>query len=315
MTDLMSRPVADATATLPPRGRPRVRLRPGRAAAWVLLGVLVAVSLFPFWWMVKVALTHNSSVFGDVGLWPQDATIVNFKRVLGLASDAEQQAEFPNQLVHLNFFLNLLNSVVFTAAVALGSVLTSSLAAYAFARLHWRGRDLVFGVFLCGLLIPPIFGVLPNFLLMKQLGWVYTWKGLLSPYLLMNPFAVFFLRQFFLNIPEEIEEAARLDGLGRWGIFRRICIPMSAAPIATLLMIQAVFAWNEYLWPQLITHGQHAQVMTVALAFFVQNTPGVSRDWTGFMAATTLTVLPLVIFMLAFGRRLVTNLQLGSSGK
>ena len=188
-------------------------------------------------------------------------------------------------------------------------------AAYAFARLRWRGREVVFGIFLCGLLIPPIFGVLPNFLLMKELGWVYTWKGLLAPYLLMSPFSIFFLRQFFLNIPEEVEEAARLDGLGRWGIFRRICVPMSMAPISTLLMIQAVFAWGEYLWPQLITNGQHAQVMTVALAFFVQNTPGVARDWTGFMAATTLTVVPLVIFMLAFGRNLVTNLQLGSSGK
>ncbi len=90
-------------------------------------------------------------------------------------------------------------------------------------------------------MLPPIFGVLPNFILMKQLGWVYTWNGLLAPYVLMNPFAIFFLRQFFLNIPQEIEEAARLDGLGRWGIFRRI--------------------WNEYLWPQLITNGSHAQVL------------------------------------------------------
>ena len=315
MTTVIARREDDLQKGLAARRRRVFRLRPGRSLAWLALVILIVVSMFPFWWMFKVAITHNANVFGDFGPWPREATVVNFKRVLGLATDAEQQAEFPNQLVHLNFFLNLLNSVVFTAVVALGSVASSAAAAYAFARLRWRGRDVVFGIFLCGLLIPPIFGVLPNFLLMKELGWVYTWKGLLAPYVLMSPFAVFFLRQFFLNIPEEVEEAARLDGLGRWGIFRRICVPMSMAPISTLLMIQAVFAWGEYLWPQLITNGQHAQVMTVALAFFVQNTPGVARDWTGFMAATTLTVLPLVIFMLAFGRNLVTNLQLGSSGK
>jgi multiple sugar transport system permease protein len=157
--------------------------------------------------------------------------------------------------------------------------------------------------------------VLPNFILMKQLGWVYTWKGLLAPYLLMQPFALFFLRQFFLNIPTEIEDAAKIDGLGPWGLYRRICLPLSKAPIATLLTIQAVFAWNEYLWPQLITYGEHAQVLTAALGFFVRSSPTVARDWTGFMAATTVSVVPLVIFMLIFGRRLVTNLEFSGSGK
>ncbi|HUC14445.1 MAG TPA: carbohydrate ABC transporter permease, partial [Acidimicrobiales bacterium] len=181
----------------------RVRRQPGRALAWGGLVLLLFITLFPFWWMFKEAITHNRNLFGDFGLWPRDPTIVNFKRVLGLATSAEQQAEFPNQLVHLDFIENVINSVVFTAVVALGSVASSSLAAYAFARLNWRGRNVVFGVFLAALMLPPIFGVLPNFILMKQLGWVYTWNGLLAPYFLMSPFAIFFLRQFFLNIPQE----------------------------------------------------------------------------------------------------------------
>jgi multiple sugar transport system permease protein len=222
-------------------------VRPGRAAAWTLLAILVFVSLFPFWWMFKEALTHNKYLFGDFGLWPQHPTLVNFKRVLGLATPAQQQAEFPNEVIQLQFLSNLLNSVIFTAVVAVGSVAFSSLSAFAFARLHWRGRDLLFGAFLAALMVPPIFGVLPNFILMKELNWIYSWKGLIAPYLLMQPFAVFFLRQFFLNIPDEIEDAGRLDGLGPWGLYRRICLPMSSAPIATLLTIQAVFAWNEYL--------------------------------------------------------------------
>jgi len=302
----------EARATRRPR---RGRISAGKLFGWIILVLILVISLFPFWWMVKVAITHNANVYGDFGLWPKIATLVNFKRVLGTATAAEQQAEMPNQLTHLNFFLNLVNSVIFTAVVSCVSVATSSLAAFAFSRLKWRFRNVVFNVFLCGLMIPPIFGVLPNFLLMKQLGWMYTWQGLLAPYLLCSPFCIFFLRQFFLNIPEEIEEAARLDGVNQWGLFRHVCLPMNTAPIATLLIIQAVFAWSEYMWPQLITHGQTAQVMTVALASFVFNTPGTSRDWTGFMAAATLTVIPLVILMLAFGRTLVTNLQLGTSGK
>jgi multiple sugar transport system permease protein len=290
-------------------------MRPGRAAAWALLSVLIVVSLFPFWWMFKEALTHNKYLFGDFGLWPQHPTLVNFKRVLGLATPAQEQAEFPNEVIQLHFLSNLLNSVIFTAAVAVGSVAFSSLSAFAFARLQWRGRDLIFGAFLAGLMVPPIFGVLPNFILMKELNWIYTWKGLLAPYLLMQPFAVFFLRQFFLNIPDEIEDAAKLDGLGPWGLYWRICLPMSSAPIATLLTIQAVFAWNEYLWPQLITTSGHAQPLTAALGFFVRSSPTVARDWTAFMAATTVSVVPLVIFMLIFGRRLVTNLQFSGAGK
>jgi multiple sugar transport system permease protein len=313
ITKARSRQVDNTESTV--RHQRRRRVRPGRAAAWTLLAILIFVSLFPFWWMFKEALTHNKYLFGDFGLWPQHPTLVNFERVLGLATPAQQQAEFPNEVIQLHFLANLLNSVIFTAAVAVGSVAFSSLSAFAFARLHWRGRDLVFGAFLAGLMVPPIFGVLPNFILMKELNWIYTWQGLLAPYLLMQPFAVFFLRQFFLNIPDEIEDAAKLDGLGAWGLYRRICLPMSAAPIATLLTIQAVFAWNEYLWPQLITTSGHAQPLTAALGFFVRSSPTVARDWTAFMAATTISVVPLVIFMLLFGRSLVTNLRFAGGGK
>ena len=128
MTDLIIESDAPGARDAERSGsRPGRRFRPGRSLAWLVLALLVVISLFPFWWMLKVAITHNANVFGDFGVWPQSPTIVNFKRVLGLATDAEQQAEYPNQLIHLSFFLNLLNSVIFTAAVALGSVASSAL--------------------------------------------------------------------------------------------------------------------------------------------------------------------------------------------
>ena len=126
------------------------------------------------------------------------------------------------------------------------------MAAYAFARLRWPGRDKVFVLFLAALMVPPIFTMLPNFLLIKQLGLLNTYAGIVLPFLFMTPFAVFFLRQFFLGITREIEEAAMIDGAGHFRIFFRIILPMSAAPIATLAILTYIGAWNEYLWPLLV---------------------------------------------------------------
>jgi multiple sugar transport system permease protein len=300
-----------------PWRRQRRRPRPGRVAAWSFLVTLIVVTLFPFWWMLKEALTHNAAIFTDFSLWPKHATLVNFVRILGLATPAQQHAEAPGSLQTLDVLPDLLHSIVFTVIVSLGSVFFSAMAAYAFARLRWRGRNLVFGVFLTGLLMPPIFAILPNFVTVKDFGWINTWPGLVAPYILMQPFALFFMRQFFLNIPTEIEEAAELDGLSKWGIYWRVTVPLSIAPISTLLTIQAVFAWNEYLWPLLVGNGGNTTVLTAGLGSMIQNTSTSTSapDWSGFMAATTVTVAPLVVFMLLFGRRLVSNLSLASSGK
>src|SRR5580700_1948795 len=102
----------------PGRTRRRKRLRPGRTLGWLVLIALIFISLFPFWWMFKEALTHNKFLFGDTGLWPQHPTLVNFLRVLGYATPAEQQAEFPNEVIQLHFWVNLLNSVIFATVVA-----------------------------------------------------------------------------------------------------------------------------------------------------------------------------------------------------
>ena len=134
----------------------------------------------------------------------------------------------------MNFWLFLRNSFIFATVCTVGQVFFSALAAYAFARLRWPGRDKVFFLFLTSLMVPPIFTLLPNFILIRNLGWLNTFAGLVAPYLLMTPFAIFFLRQFFLGINREVEEAAKLDGPGHWRIFFQIILPMSVAPITTL---------------------------------------------------------------------------------
>lgn len=308
-----------STAAVPLRravpARRRRRVRPGRVVGWILLVILLVVTIFPFYWMIREAFTHNADIFADFGPIPKRPTGINFLRVLGLATPAEQKAEAPNSNQTLDVATDLRNSIIFTIAVSVSSVFFSSMAAYAFARLRWRGRELVFRIFLAALLMPPIFAILPNFVTIKTLGLIGTWPGLLLPYLLMQPFAIFFLRQFYLNIPVDVEEAAQLDGLSKWRIYWSIILPTSVAPLATILTIQAVFAWNEYLWPLLVTQSGSTELLTAGLGSFVRNSPTSAPDWSGFMAATAITVAPLVVFVLLFGKRLVNNLQLTSGGK
>ena len=139
------------------------------------------------------------------------------QRVLGLGTPEQAIAEGGSG-VSVNFWLYLFNSVMYAGAVTLGQVFFCSMAAYAFARLRWPGRNLVFGLFLGALLVPPIFTSLPNFILIKNLGLLNTLPGMILPAFLMTPFAIFFLRQFFLGINREIEEAASIDGAGPWRI-------------------------------------------------------------------------------------------------
>ncbi|MGI3784818.1 MAG: carbohydrate ABC transporter permease, partial [Janthinobacterium lividum] len=221
-------PSSSATQTAAgTRGRKPVN--PGRVLAWTAMIIIILITLFPFYWILRTSLSTSRELFLEPGkLGPVDFTVGAYKRVLGLASTSEAQAEGGSG-ASVNFFLYLRNSIVFAVVATVGQVFFSALAAYAFARLKWPGRNVVFFVFLTALMVPPIFTALPNFILIKNLGLLGTFPGLVAPYFFMTPFAIFFLRQFFLGISREIEEAAKLDGAGHWRIFFRIVLPMSAA--------------------------------------------------------------------------------------
>jgi multiple sugar transport system permease protein len=155
-------------------------------------------------------------------------------------------------------------------------------------------------VFLTSLMVPPIFTMLPNFILIKNLGLINTMPGLVLPFFLMTPFSIFFLRQFFLGINKEIEEAAKIDGAGHWRIFFRIVLPMSSAPIVTLFILTFINMWNEYFWPLLVGSGENVRVLTVAIGVFRSQTPQGSPDWAGLMAAVLIAALPILILFFAF---------------
>jgi multiple sugar transport system permease protein len=308
MTSLTHRLTNSLTqrAARPPRRR---RLSPGRAVAWAALVLALILTLFPFYWMIRTALTPAADLPTDTtALWPHHATLINFERVLGLTTTARDMAAGGSGAT-LDFLVSLRNSLIYAGLIACGQTFFCAMAGYAFARLRFRGRDLLFGVFVMALMVPPIFTLLPNFALVKSLGWIGSFQGLIAPSLLMTPFAVFFLRQFFLSIPTEVEEAAALDGAGRLTQFWRVVLPMSRGPLFTIGLITAVWAWKDYLWPLLVGPDQNTRVLTAALGIFLQQSPNTAPDWTGLMAAAVLAVIPVALLLVFFGRRLVESLN------
>src|SRR5918911_2757087 len=284
----------------------------GRALAWAFMILGIFASLFPFYWMLRTALSSNNALYaGSNSLLPVQFSWGGFERVFGMQTGQEAiNAGGAGQPI--NFWRYLLNSVVVATLITAGQVFFSAMAAYAFARLRWRHREKVFAFFLAGLMVPTIFTLLPNFVLIKSLHLVDTVLGIALPSMLMTPFAVFFLRQFFMNIPREVEEAALLDGASKIRIFFRLVLPMSSAPIATLAILTYISAWNDYFWPLMVSYTDRSRVLTVALGVFKSQTPNTGPDWSGLMAATLVAALPMLVLFSVFARRIVNSI--GFSG-
>ena len=326
--------VTDEAVSRKGRGRKRpntnLRQRMGRPAAWGILIVIMIASLFPVYWALRTALSNNNAIIENEGtLYPPDFTTFNFERVLGAEVTTEELRAVGANDTNLNIFEPLQHSLVTATLITVGQVFFCAMAAYAFARLRFRGREVVFTVFLAALMVPPIFALIPNLLLIRDMeidlglfqidmgwlpfadeksGWTSTYPGLVAPFFLMTPFAVFFLRQFFIGISKEVEEAAVLDGAGHARRFFQVILPMAAAPIFTLALITYVNAWNEFLWP--FTAGKNLNVITVALNDFKAQTPGTTRpDWSGLMTATFIAGAPILILFALLGRKVVDSIQ------
>lgn len=304
------------TATNHP-ARPRLQrirkpLTVRRALSWALIILAVAASVLPFYWVIRTSLSTNGSLASNAtNLLPADFNLGAFKRVFGLQSAEEAMAEGGSG-AHIDFWLYLRNSVLFASITTVGALFFSAMAAYAFARLRWKGRNAVFSLFLATMMVPGIFTALPNFLLIKNLGLLNTLLGLVLPYLFMSPFAIFFLRQFFLNMSREVEEAAMLDGAKHLRIFFQIVLPNAAAPLATLALLTFIGQWNEYFWPLLVANQDDLRVLTVGLGVFKAQAPQGAPDWSGLMAATLVSALPILLLFIAFGKKIVNSI--GFSG-
>ncbi|AMM31572.1 sugar ABC transporter permease [Sinomonas atrocyanea] len=205
------------------------------------------------------------------------------------------------------------HSIIVTAGyvlvVLVGQLTFSILAAFAFARLRFPGRDVLFWLYLSTLMIPAVVTVVPLYLMLTEAGLRNTFWGIVLPYMFGSPYAIFLLREYFRGIPEEIVDAARIDGAGTWRILTRIMVPLSRPIIVTLTIITIVTHWNNFLWPLIITGSPSLSVITVATASMQSQYNG---NWTIVMAATTLAMAPLIIIFLIFNRQIVNSIAITS---
>lgn len=286
----------------------------GRALAWAALALMIVLTLAPLAVMLTTALEHPQKLMAGSGrLWPEEATLVNFRRVLG-GLTADESLALGGSGAEINFGRALGQSLLFTTLVVVLQTGCSAMAAYAFARLRFAGRDLLFGACMASMMLPGVVLFIPNFILVRDLGWLNSMAGMVAPFALMSGFSIFFLRQFFLAVPRDLEEAAILDGASPWRIFRRIVLPLNTTPLATVAMLTGIGAWNEFFWPYIVSPGEAHQVLPVALQAFKAQSPQGQVDWTGLMAASAVALLPTLVLLVVAGRRVVESVQF-SGGK
>ncbi|MFB9385948.1 carbohydrate ABC transporter permease [Pseudonocardia petroleophila] len=198
-------------------------------------------------------------------------------------------------------------TVQVVAVILVGQLLFSIFAAYAFARLRFRGRDTLFWVYLATLMVPQAVTIIPLYLMMTEAGLRNTFWALVLPQVFGSPYAIFLLREYFRGIPSDLLDAAKLDGAGTLRILFSIVLPMSRPIVATLVVITVVTHWNNFLWPLVITSGPTWQVLTVATSALQTQYNG---NWTIVMAATTIAIVPLLVLFLAVQRTVVRSITI-----
>jgi multiple sugar transport system permease protein len=271
--------------------RPAWRRVVPRALLYVVLTVGAAAMLFPFAWMVSTSLTSDANLFvTPPQLIPSPAQPQNYSRVADL---------YP--------VLTFLKNSLLVAAVSTAlQVLTSAMAAYAFARFKFRGSNLLFYLYLATLMIPMSVIVAPLFIEMRYMGFIDTYPGLILPGI-ASAFGTFLLRQAFLTLPRELEEAAFIDGASHWTVFRKIVLPLSGPTLATFGIFAFMASWNNFLWPLVITNSLNMMTLPVGLS----NLQGqYSTAWNLVMAGSVISVIPIVIVYIAAQRYVVRGVAM-----
>ncbi len=200
----------------------------------------------------------------------------------------------------------LVNSLLVSGLTASGQVITAALAAFVFARLHFRGRDTLFLLFLGTLIIPQHVTLLPTFMLMRRLHWLDSYAALIAP-ALAHPFGVFVLRQYFIAFSTELEDAARLEGCSRLGLLWRVFLPLSRPALATVGLFSFLWSWNSFLWPLIVLQTPQRYTWPVGLALLHSEA---GPDWPVVMAAALIAALPIVLLFLGTQRWLARGVSL-----
>jgi multiple sugar transport system permease protein len=264
-----------------------------------LLVVLAVLWLAPAIWVVVTSLKHTPDIIRTPPEWiPWPATLEHYHEVLLSSSRTARIGRA------------FLNSAIVSVGAAVIVVFASAMAAYPLARMRFAGRDVIFALLIGSLMIPNAVVLVPQYVLTQRLGWLSTYQGLIVPEAAMTfAFGVFLLRQFFLTMPGELEDAARIDGANAWQIFSRILLPLSQPVLGALAIFAFRSAWNDFLWPLIAVNKPDMFPLPVALALL--RGAYSSESYGPIMAGAALSALPLLLVFLVANRRIVEGVRLG----
>jgi multiple sugar transport system permease protein len=261
----------------------------------VLLTLVLLLFMVPFIWMLTTALKPAGEVFATPPkLFGSELRFQNFSQAWS----------------YVPFGQYMLNGVLVSVVGTLVVCATSVLAAYAFARMRFRGRESVFGLYLVTLMVPQEVMVVPMFILMQRFGWTNSYQALILPWA-FSAFGTFLLRQFFLSIPRELEEAALVDGANRLRILLQVVLPIARPAVAVLAVFTFINYWNSFLWPLIITNSANRFTVPVGLNGFLGQQ---GNQWHLLMAASTISMLPTVLMVLLLQRHLVRGIAMSGLG-
>jgi len=257
-----------------------------RSAIYLLLGLSAVTMLVPFIRILSTSLKSGEFVLRMPPQFiPDPITFDSYIRVLDLYPVGRM----------------FMNSLVVAVLTTIGQLVTCSMAAYAFARMEFPGRDKLFFIYIATLMVPFQVTITPLFILMRLFGWINTYQGLIAPGL-FSAFGTFLLRQAFLTIPKEYEDAAVMDGASHWKIFTNIVLPLSKPSLATLSVFSFMGSWNAFIWPLFITRDELMMTLPVGLATLQGRW---LTEWNLVMAGTIITILPMFVMYLIAQKYLV----------
>jgi multiple sugar transport system permease protein len=257
---------------------------------YAALMLAAGLALLPFYWMLSTSLKSLEDVITAPFGLPFPPLWQNYPAVFRTIPFARSYA----------------NTILVTVTRTLGVLTTSAMAAYAFARLRFPGRDGLFAVYLATMMIPSQVTMIPTFALMRLLGWRDTYQALIVPHL-FSAFGTFLLRQYYLTVPTSLEEAAIIDGCSPWGIFRNVMLPLGKPALATLAVFTFLGAWNDFMWPLIMTDSPELAVLSVALSYLQQTS---HTDWPLLMAGAVMALGPVLAVYVSAQRTFVEGIAL-----
>ncbi|MCZ8511016.1 carbohydrate ABC transporter permease [Paenibacillus filicis] len=259
---------------------------------YALLSIGGVLMVLPFLWMLSTSLKSPSEVMVMPPKWlPAALNVTNYAKAWSMAS----------------FSQYLLNSVIVTVVSTIGELITTILAAFAFSRLRFYGRDLLFTILLGTMMVPGEVLLIPNYVTLSQLGWIDRYEALIVPWL-ASMFAIFLLRQYFLSIPVQLYYAARIDGSGDFKYLWNIMVPLAKPALVTVVLFKAIGSWNAFLWPLIVTNTKEMRTLPVGLTSF---TTEAGTDYELLMAASAMIVVPMLLLYLVFERYLIEGISRG----